>query len=130
VQVDPIKPTLKAPGTKHLILKYDEPPSNFAFKFNLRRYTEVRDAQYLLNVLAHNYRFLAINRAEDLLQLPDTPADALMITAMVKDEAGTASTSNDTRVRFEIGRTDGGTFANADMIFSVGRCRLTPSNPR
>jgi len=38
VQVDPVKLTLKAPGTKHLKLKYDKPLSNFAFKFNLRRY--------------------------------------------------------------------------------------------
>jgi hypothetical protein len=38
VHVDPIKPTLKAPRTKRLKLKYDEPLSNFAFKFNLRRY--------------------------------------------------------------------------------------------
>jgi len=40
VQVDPIKPTLKAPGTKRLKLKYDELLSNFAFDFNLRRYNE------------------------------------------------------------------------------------------
>ena len=40
VQVDPIRPTLKAPGTKRLKLKYDEPVSNFAFKFNLRRYNQ------------------------------------------------------------------------------------------
>jgi hypothetical protein len=39
VQVDPIKPTLKAPGTKRLKLYYDEPPSNFGFKCNLRHYT-------------------------------------------------------------------------------------------
>ena len=38
VQVDPIRPTLKAPGTKRLKLKYDGPLSNFAFKFKLRRY--------------------------------------------------------------------------------------------
>ena len=36
VQVDPIKPTLKAPG--RLELKCDEPLSNFAFNFNPRRY--------------------------------------------------------------------------------------------
>ena len=36
-QVDPIKPTLKAPGTQGLKLKYDEVVSNLAFKFNLRR---------------------------------------------------------------------------------------------
>ena len=40
MQVDPIKPKLKAPGTKHLKLKYHGPLSNFTFKFNLRRYTE------------------------------------------------------------------------------------------
>ena len=38
MQVDPIKPTLKAPGNKLLQLKYDKPLSDFAFKFNLRRY--------------------------------------------------------------------------------------------
>ena len=34
-----MKPMLKAPGAKRLKLKYDEPPSNFAFNFNLRRYS-------------------------------------------------------------------------------------------
>jgi hypothetical protein len=29
---------LKAPGTKRLKLQCDDPLSNFAFKFNLRRY--------------------------------------------------------------------------------------------
>jgi hypothetical protein len=38
VQVDPLKPMMKAPRTKHLKPYYDEPPSNFAFKFNMRRY--------------------------------------------------------------------------------------------
>ena len=40
MQVDPIKPTLKAPGTKRLKLKCDILLSTSAFKFNLRRYTE------------------------------------------------------------------------------------------
>ena len=35
-----MKPTLKPPGTKHLKLKNNDPPSDFAFKFNLRRYNE------------------------------------------------------------------------------------------
>ena len=39
VQVDPIKPTLKAHGTKRLKLYYDEPPSHFADNFNLRRHS-------------------------------------------------------------------------------------------
>jgi len=39
VQVNPIKPTLKAPGTQRLILKRDVRLSNVAFKINLSRYT-------------------------------------------------------------------------------------------
>jgi hypothetical protein len=42
VQVDPIKPTLKAPGIKLFRLKYDKLLSNFAFKFNWRRYNKAR----------------------------------------------------------------------------------------
>ena len=41
MQVDPIKPKLKPPGTKHLKLKKcDALLSSFAFRFNLRRYNE------------------------------------------------------------------------------------------
>jgi hypothetical protein len=40
-QVDPIKPTLKAPVPQRLKLHYDKPLSTFAFKFNLRRYIVV-----------------------------------------------------------------------------------------
>ena len=42
VQVNPIKPTLTAPGTNRLKLKYVEPLSNVAFEFNLRRYSLTR----------------------------------------------------------------------------------------
>ena len=42
VQIDPIKPTLKVPGTKLLKLEYDEPLSNLAFKINVRRYMKDR----------------------------------------------------------------------------------------
>jgi len=44
VQVDPIKTTLKAPGTKRLKLNCAEPLSNIAFSFNLRRYIGAFDA--------------------------------------------------------------------------------------
>jgi len=43
VQVDPIKPTWKAPGPNSLKLKYDKLLSFFAFKFNLRRYKWVAE---------------------------------------------------------------------------------------
>ena len=42
MQVDPIKPTLKAPATMLLKLKCGELLSRFSFKFNLRRYTKGR----------------------------------------------------------------------------------------
>jgi hypothetical protein len=42
VHLDPVTPTLKAPGTKRLRLEYDGLLSNFGFKFNLRRYTTAR----------------------------------------------------------------------------------------
>jgi len=45
VQVDPIKPTMKAPGTKRLKLEYDETLSDFAFKFKLCRYMKVSQAK-------------------------------------------------------------------------------------
>jgi hypothetical protein len=38
VQVDPIKPTSKVPGTKRSKLEYDKPLSSFAFNLSLRRY--------------------------------------------------------------------------------------------
>ena len=42
VQIDPINPKLKAPGTKRLKLKCDILLSTSAFKFNLRRYSQAR----------------------------------------------------------------------------------------
>ena len=40
MQVEPMKPVLKAPGSKRLKLKHDWPLSKFAFNFNSRRYSE------------------------------------------------------------------------------------------
>ena len=40
MQVDPIKPTSKPHGTKRFKLQHDEPLSNFAFKFNLCRFSK------------------------------------------------------------------------------------------
>jgi hypothetical protein len=44
VQVDPIKLTLKAPGTNRLTLKTENSQSIYGFNFNLRRYSVVGDA--------------------------------------------------------------------------------------
>jgi len=59
VQVAPIKPTLKAPGTKHLKLKTKTLLSHFGFKFNLRHYNVARAAAGE----ADTFRRLADDRA-------------------------------------------------------------------
>ena len=41
MQVDPIKPTMKAPGPKLLKVKCDELLSTSPFKFNVRRFMKV-----------------------------------------------------------------------------------------
>jgi hypothetical protein len=45
VQFDPIKPTLKAPGSMLSKLTYDGPISNFDLNFYLRRYTKGKDGK-------------------------------------------------------------------------------------
>jgi hypothetical protein len=50
VQVDPIKPTLKAPGTKRLNLTYSKLLSSLAFKFKLRRYAADRNGSTALHL--------------------------------------------------------------------------------
>ena len=40
MQVDPIEPVLKAPGSMLLNLRYDGLLSDVAFRFNLRRYNQ------------------------------------------------------------------------------------------
>jgi len=48
VQVDPIKPKLKPPGTERLKLNCDIQLSTSAFKFNLRRYTQAEFADIMV----------------------------------------------------------------------------------
>ena len=38
MQIEPIKPELKPPGSKRLKLEYEKPLSNVDLNFNLRRY--------------------------------------------------------------------------------------------
>jgi hypothetical protein len=47
VQIDPIKPTLKTPGTKHLKLNCDVLLSAFGFQCNMRRYTMEIDSVHM-----------------------------------------------------------------------------------
>jgi len=50
VQVDPTKPTLKAPGTQRLTLKYYKLLSSFAFKFDLRRYIKASLSKMMMRM--------------------------------------------------------------------------------
>jgi hypothetical protein len=56
VQVDPIKPKLKPPGTERLKLKCDTLLSNCAFIFNLRRYNAA--TKKADELLAHTYNHI------------------------------------------------------------------------
>jgi hypothetical protein len=71
MQVDPMKPMLKAPGTKGLKLRYGESPSSFAFEFNLRRCNQVNleEWQFFLKggmVLAGSLRYCPNPKAYSL----------------------------------------------------------------
>jgi len=90
VQVDPIKPTLKALGTKPLKLQYDELLSRFAFKFNLRRYTVVPVSLGPRMLLASHCIVLAhagMDAAEDKLKHPRVIVEATSATAMSAEAA-------------------------------------------
>jgi hypothetical protein len=54
VQVNPIKPMLKAPGTKRLKLEYAQQLTFFAFRFNLRCYTMGRSSALWTRSATHS----------------------------------------------------------------------------
>jgi len=76
MQVDPIKPTLKALKNKRLTLKYDETLSNLAFKLNLRRYSKEIAKSELgkvdLTLLAERQGLTLVHVRAQLEQLQDT----------------------------------------------------------
>ena len=63
MQVGPIKPTLKAPGTTRLKLKCDKLLSSFPFNFNLRRCSEQEGEK----VLVFSQTIGALNECEAML---------------------------------------------------------------
>ena len=78
VQVEPIKPTLKAPGTKRLKLQYDVLLSSFLFKFNLRHYTTPPSSCASWQGLVHSSTFqLNLSRFCHLLH-PTYPTEVLV----------------------------------------------------
>jgi hypothetical protein len=57
-----MKPTLKAPGIKLLKVKYDKRLSKPAFKFNLRRYTQLHDEASFAVTLARRLAAMVTGR--------------------------------------------------------------------
>ena len=70
--IDPNKLTLKAPGTQPLKLKYDEVLSSFAFKFNLRCYTEGEDSE-LNEAVRLKHRVLDLRQGLTLVHFSAQP---------------------------------------------------------
>jgi len=77
VQVDPIKPTLKAPGNGRLKLKCDILLSSFAIRVNLRRYTPEFPLYMLADIVDVYYvdaygRAVQIDPMKPVLKAPGT----------------------------------------------------------
>ena len=89
MQVGPIKPTLKAPVTKRLKVKYYKVLSRFAFNVKLRRYTKVQRAA------ASALRTLAFKNDENKNQIVECGALPMLIF-MVRSE--------DQAIHYEVGR--------------------------
>jgi hypothetical protein len=92
VQVDPVKPVMKPPGSKHLKLKCDILLSHFAFKSNLRRYNKLRaeNSTLLQDIAAVNRgRAVQVDPIKPKLKPPGTKrlklnCDALLSTSAFK----------------------------------------------
>ena len=111
---------MKAPRTKRLKLKYDEPLSNFAFNFNLRRYKEwdLRTHKRSATVPMHE-------AVEGLIALDPAAAAALigLKAAAAKPRGVYFATSGEKGV-VRVWRV-----GSAKPIAEVWPCRLTISKP-
>ena len=91
MQVNPIEPTLKLPGTKRLTLKYEERLSNFASKFNLRRYIKPFVQPLLQWIKKHKEENRALPLPPPVLSPPPVPSPAATATADADADAASAS---------------------------------------
>ena len=140
MQVDPVKPKLKLPRTQRLKLKRDEPLSNFAFKFNLRRYIVVLTHGGSTARLVAKYRASVPVLA---VFVPTLTTDSLTWTCSGETPARQANLSRGLIPLLAEGSARATDTDTTDEILSaaiqhakaagycnvVGRCRLTLSNP-
>jgi hypothetical protein len=115
VQLDPIKPTLKAPASKSLILSHDKLLSNVGFTFKLRHYSVVVMPRCATG--EHD-----CGAATGCSNVPCAVRSAL--DAATAADADTAFVDSAPPVIKLVGGGD-----RIDVPYSVGRCRLTLSNP-
>jgi hypothetical protein len=108
VQVDPIKPTVKAHGIKRLKLQCGELLSSRAFSFNLRRYNLAAAATAIAAAAAPV--FVSAKIAPGQLADPAAACDALLAALKLPCLD---------LLSFEWPTGD------ADTLYAVGRCRLT-----
>jgi hypothetical protein len=125
VQFDPIKTQLKVPRLSVLKLQYDELHSNFAFKFNLRRYTQDADTHAARPhawrlLLPRQGRALQVDPMKPTLKPPGSQRGNLEHEKLLSNFA----------FNFNLCRYTKATpaAAAASTAFLVGRCRLTLSN--
>jgi len=123
VQVDPLKPTLKAPGTKRLKVEFDELLSSFAFNFNLRRYNEEEETPACppdttleeAETMAHNGEACAL--------VPQVKHESYQVFKFV----GSAEEEKHAAIK---GDVDGCSLTCKGAVANmVGRCSLTLSQP-
>ena len=79
VQLDPIKPKLKPPGTKLLKPEHETLVSKFAFKFNLCRYTLVSPLLTALHNVAPYWKNVSALGAERLIFIVEHFADPAVL---------------------------------------------------
>ena len=116
MQVDPIKPTLKVPGSKRLKLMYDEPLSSFALNSILRRYVQAvwRATLASLATWGSAAAGYADGAWRAVLSLGPAQAVALEAAALA--------------LALSLAVTARRLFVQRSVTPVVGRCRLTLSN--
>jgi len=145
VQLDPIKPKLKPPGTKRLKLEYDGMLSDFGFKSNLRRY--IKGAELTSKVAALEASLAAATAAakakREEYETAKAGADEVAVELTGRADAltrelrssGAAEEAAEAKATTLEKERDAAEVRVASVsqeaeAAKVGRCRFSLSNPR
>ena len=116
MQVDSVKPTLKAPDIERLKLLYDEPPSTFAFNINLHLYTKVAMQGVLLKESEDETHVgrCTLTASKPVLKAP-------LVSELEARISGTAF--NFSLTNFPCAATASDSLLNSRRARRIGRCR-------